>query len=84
LIPEEIKSRLDSGNACYHSVLNLSSHLLSKNLKITIYKTTILSVVLYGSETCSLTLREEHTLRVFENRMLRRISVQKRDEVMVG
>jgi hypothetical protein len=72
-----------SGNACYHSVQNLlSSHLLSKNLKIRIYKTIILPVVLYGCETWSLTLREEHRLRVFENRMLRRIFGPKREEVM--
>ena len=51
-IPEEIKSRLRSGNACYHSVQNLlSSRLLSKNLKIKIYRTIILPVVLYGCET---------------------------------
>ena len=51
-IAEEIKSRLRSGSACYHSVQNLlSSRLLSKNLKIKIYRTTILSVVLYGCET---------------------------------
>jgi hypothetical protein len=69
LIQEEIKRRLNSGNACYHSVKNLlSSRLLSKNLKIRIYKTIILPVVLYGCETWSLTLREEHRLRVFENR----------------
>jgi len=50
-IPEEIKSRLRSGNACYHSVKNLcSSRLLSKNLKIKIYRTIILPVVLYGCE----------------------------------
>jgi hypothetical protein len=60
----------------------LSSHLLSKNLKIRIYKTIILPVVLYGCETWSLTLKEEHRLRVFENRMLRRIFGPKRDEVM--
>ena len=48
-ITEEIKSRLRSGSACYHSVQNLmSSRLLSKNLKINIYKTIILPVVLYG------------------------------------
>ena len=53
------------GNACYHSVQNLlSSRLLSKNLKIKIYKTVILSVVLYGCETWSLTLREGKKLRV--------------------
>ena len=64
--PEEIKSRLRSGNACYYSVQNLlSSRLLSKNLKIKIYRTIILPVVLYGCETWSLTLREERKLRVF-------------------
>jgi len=73
-IQEEIKSRLKSGNACYHSVQNLlSSSLLSKNLKIKIYRTIILPVVLYGYETRSLTLREERRLRVFGNRVLRRI-----------
>ena len=73
-IVEEIKSRFRSGNACYHSVQNLlSSRLLSKNLKIKIYRTIILPVVLYGCETCSLTLREERKLRVFENMVLRRI-----------
>jgi hypothetical protein len=76
LIQEEIKSRLNSGNACYHSVQNLlSSRLLSKNIKTKIYKTIILPVVLYGCETWSLTLREEHRLRVFEkgceNRLMR-------------
>jgi hypothetical protein len=82
-IHEEIKSRLNSGNACYHSVLSLlSSHLLSRNVKVKIYKTVILPVVLYGCETWLLTLREEHRLRVFENRVLRRIFVPKRDEVM--
>jgi len=59
-IQEEIKSRLKSGNACYHSVQNLvSSNLLPKNLKIKIYRTIILSVVLYGCETWSLTLSKE-------------------------
>jgi hypothetical protein len=73
---------LNSGNACYHSVQNLlSSRLLSKHLKIRIYKTIILPVVLYGCETWSLTLREEHRLRVFENSVLRRIFGPKRDEV---
>ena len=81
-IQKEIKSRLKSGNACYHSVQNLlSSSLLSKNLKIKIYRTIILPVVLYGCETWSLTLREEHRLRVFENRVLRRIFGPKRDGV---
>ena len=70
-IQEEIKSRLKLGNACYHSVQKLlSSTLLPKNLKIKIYITIILHVVLYGCETWSLPLREEHRLRVFENRVL--------------
>ena len=81
-IQEEIKSRLKLGNACYHSVQNLlSSSLVSKNLKINIYRTIILAVVLYGCETWSLTLREECRLRVFENRVLRRIFGPKRDGV---
>ena len=51
-IREEIMSRLKSGNACYHLLQNLlSSSLLSKNLKIKIYRTIILPVVLYGCET---------------------------------
>jgi len=63
-IAEVIKSRLRSGNACYHSVQNLlSSRLLSKNLKIKIYRTIIFSVVLYRCETWSLILREERKLR---------------------
>jgi hypothetical protein len=80
-IHDEIKSRLNSGNAFYHSVQNLlSSRRISKNLRIKIYKTVTLPVVLYGCETWSLTLREEHRLRVFENRMLRRIFGPKREE----
>ena len=56
-IQKEIKSRLKSGNACFHSVQNLlSSSLLSKNIKIKIYRTIILPVVLYGCETWSLTM----------------------------
>jgi hypothetical protein len=55
--------------------------LLSKNLNIRIYKTIILPVILYGCEIWSLTLREKHRLRVFENRMLRRILGPKGDEV---
>jgi hypothetical protein len=79
---EEIKSRLNSGNACYHSVQSLlSSRLLSRNVKVKIYRTRILPVVLNGCETWSLTLRKEHRLRVFENKVLRRIFGPKRDEV---
>ena len=59
----------------------LSSSLLSKNLKIKIYRTIILPVVLYGCETWWMTLREERRLRVFENRVLRRVFGPKRDEV---
>jgi hypothetical protein len=59
LIQEDIKRRLSSGNACYHSVQNLlSSDLLSKNVKVGIYETVILPVVLYENETWSLTLRK--------------------------
>jgi hypothetical protein len=82
LIDEEIRRILDSGNACYHSVQNLlSSRLLSKNSKIRIYKTIIFPLVLYGCETWSLALREEHRRRVFGNRVLRGIFRPKRDEV---
>ena len=59
----------------------LSSSLLSKNLKIKIYRTIILPVVLYGCETWSLTLRETRRLRVLENRVLRRIFGLRRDDV---
>jgi hypothetical protein len=81
-IQEEIKSRLKSGNACYHSVQQLlSCSLLSKNIKIEMYGNIILPVVLYGCETWSLTPREECRLRAFKNRVLRRIVGPKRDEV---
>jgi hypothetical protein len=80
-IQEEIKSRLKLGNACYYSVQNiLSSRLLSKNFKIKIYRNIILPVVLYGCEAWSVTLREERRLRVFENRVLRRVFGPKRDK----
>jgi hypothetical protein len=62
-------------------LLLLSSCLLSKNIQIINYS---FHVVLYGCETWSLTLREEHTLRVFENRVLRRIFGLKTDDVMGG
>ena len=57
------------------------SSLLSTNLKTKMYRTIILPVVLYGCETWLLTLKEERRLRVFENRVLRRIFGPKRDEV---
>ena len=60
----------------------LSSSLLSKNIKIMIYRTIILPFVLYGCETCSPTVSEEQRLRVFGNRVLRKIIGPTRDEVM--
>jgi hypothetical protein len=85
VIQEENKRSLNSGNACYHSVRNtLSSRLLSEDVKIKIYKTIILPVVLCGCKTWSLALREEHTLNVFENRVPRRTFGLKRDEVTGG
>jgi hypothetical protein len=61
---------------CFHV------NLLSKNVKIRIYRTIILALILYGCETWSLPLREENRLSIFENRMLRRIFRPKEDEVM--
>ncbi|KAJ4440903.1 hypothetical protein ANN_10750 [Periplaneta americana] len=79
---EEIKRRINMRNACYYSVEKLLSFsLLSKNLKVRIYKTVILPVDLYGCETWTLTLREENRLKVFENKVLRKIFGAKRDEV---
>ena len=81
-IQEEIKSRLKSGNACYHSVKYLlSSSMLSKNLKIKIFRTIISPVVLYDRETLLFTWTEEHRLRVYVTRVLRKIFGPKRDEV---
>ena len=69
-IREEIKHRINVEKACYYSLEKiLSSHLLSKKLKVNTYKTIILPVVLYGCVTWSLTLREEHRLRMFENKV---------------
>ena len=76
-----MSSRLNSGNACCHSVQNLSSSsLLCKYMKIKIYSTTVLPIVLYGCASWSLTLRDEHRLRAFENRVLRKRFGRKRDE----
>jgi len=81
-IQEEIKSRLEAGSACHHSVQNiLSSSLLSKNINIKIHRTIILPDVVHGCDTWSLTLTEECRLRMFENRVLRSIFGPKRDEV---
>ena len=74
-IREEIKLRINMGNYCFYSLQKmLSSRLLSKKLKVNrLQKTIILPVVFYGCETWSLTLREEHRLKVFENKVLRKI-----------
>jgi hypothetical protein len=71
LIQEEIKTRLDSGNACHHSVQNLS-----------LPPSSAVPVILYGCEIWSLRLREKHRQRVFENRVQRRIFGPKMDYVM--
>jgi hypothetical protein len=85
VIQEEIKRRVNSRNACYHSAQNLLfSRLLSKIIKIRIYKTIILLVVLYVCETWSLTISEEQILRVFETRVLRMIFGPSRDEMTGG
>jgi hypothetical protein len=79
LSPEKIKRRLNCGNDCYHSVQNsMSSCLLSRNVRI---HNTMNSLVLYGCESWSLTLRVEHRLTVFEKRVLRMISGPNVDEV---
>jgi hypothetical protein len=80
LIEEEIKRTLNLGNACYQCFENLLSFcLLSGNVKLRIYKTIILPVVLYGCEAWCLTLREEHSVRA-----LRRIFDPRRDGVIGG
>jgi hypothetical protein len=74
--------RLNFGNSCYNLVQNLSSsHLLSKNLRIGLYKIIILPLFLYGCETWSLTFREKH--RVFGGKVLRKMIGPRRDEVMI-
>jgi hypothetical protein len=84
-IHEEIQSTtLNSGNTCYRSVQSLLYYrLLSRSAKVEVYKTIILPVVFMGVKL-GLTLREEHRLRVFDNRVLRRIFGPKRDEVTGG
>jgi hypothetical protein len=80
-IHDEIKSRLNSGNAGYYSIQNLclpvSYH---NNVKIKIYKTVILPVALYRRETWSLTLKKEHRLRVSENRVLRIFGPKRKED----
>jgi hypothetical protein len=81
-VHEQIKSRINSGNACYNSFQSiLSSRLLTRNVKVKIFEKIILPFVLYGCEIWSLTLSEVHRTRVLENRVLRRIFGPKRDEV---
>ena len=81
-VTEEIKSRLVSGNACFYSVQKLlTSRLISRKLKLKIYRTVILPVILYGCESWSTTLADEHKLHVFENKVLRKIYGPKRDEM---
>jgi hypothetical protein len=83
-IHEEIKSKSNPGNICYHSFQSLlSSLLLSKNVKVEICRTVLL-VIMYGWETCFITLTEKHGLKVYENRVLRRILGPKREEVVEG
>ena len=80
-IQKEIKNRLKTGNASYHSVQNhLVSSLLPKNFKVMIYRTLILPEVVYGCETWLVTMREERRLRVFQNRVMT-IFGPKRDEI---
>jgi hypothetical protein len=82
LVHEEIRSILNSKNACYDSVENLLPfHLLSKNLQIKLHKTIILHFVFNGCETWFLLLREEHRLRVYEKRMLRIFGPKREEEI---
>ncbi|KAJ4442477.1 hypothetical protein ANN_04063 [Periplaneta americana] len=80
-IKENTEILLEASKAIGLEVNPEKTNLLSKNLKVRIYKTVILPVVLYGCETWTLTLREEQRLRVFKNKVLRKIFEAKRDEV---
>jgi hypothetical protein len=81
-IDEEIMSRLNMGNVCYHLKQNLLSFsLLSKSMKIKTYRTVTLPVLLYGLKAWSLTMGQKHRLRVFENRVLKKIFGSKRNKV---
>jgi hypothetical protein len=86
-ISEELKSRLNFGDVCYSKCYQnlLSSRLLSKTVKKKKkIKNKILLVVLYGCVTWSLLLTDKHRVRVFENRMFRRISGSKRGDLIGG
>ena len=81
-IREEIKRRINMYNTFYYSLEKiLSTHVLSRKLEVNTYKTIILPVALYGCGTWSLTLKEEHRLSVFENKVLRKIFWAKTDEI---
>jgi hypothetical protein len=76
---EETTNRLDTRNACYHSIQNLLlSHVLPKNINIKIQRITILPVVLHGCEKWSPTLGDEYRLKVFKNRVLTHLELQGR------
>jgi hypothetical protein len=83
-MPEEIKRRLNSGPIATIQSGTFCLLVCCLKTKIRVYETIILPVVLYGCETWSLTLRQEHRLRVFENRVLSRIFGPKRDEMTGG
>jgi hypothetical protein len=84
-IHAEVRSRLNSRDACYGSLRNLLSfRLLSKNGRIKIYRTIIFPVILFGCETWSPTLREEQRLWMFENMVLRRMFGPKINELIGG
>jgi hypothetical protein len=84
-IQEEIKMRLNLGNACYHSLQKLFAfRMLYKKVKLEYTKLYFFLAVLYGCETWSLLLRKEHRLKICENRVLRRISEPKRVERIGG
>jgi hypothetical protein len=79
---KKLRANGKSGNAYYHSLQNgLPSSLLSKNIKIKIYRTIILPVVSCGCDTWSLTFKEEQRLRIFKNKVLRRVFGSKRNEI---
>jgi len=78
----EATDRLISGNACFYSVQKLlTSRFISRKMKLKIYRTVILPVILSGCESWSTTLADEHKLRVFENKVFRKIYGPKRDEM---
>ena len=82
-ISEEIKRRINVGNACYYSLQKiLSFRLISKKLKVKTYKTIILPVVLYGCETWYLTLKEKQRVSILESRVHRKIFVAQRDRIL--